>query len=38
LMVYAERIRADLGEGENFGPGVRSVGRNENPQPLVLGK
>lgn len=38
LTVYAERIRADLGEGENFGPGVRKVGRNENPQPLVLGE
>lgn len=35
LTVYAERIRADLGEGEAFGPGVRPVGRVENPQAQV---
>jgi len=36
LTVYAERIRADLGEGDDFGPGVRTVGRDETPEPLVL--
>jgi arylsulfatase A-like enzyme len=36
LTVYAERIRADLGEGEKDGPGVRPVGRVEDPQPQVL--
>ena len=35
LTVYARRIRADLGEGEEFGPGVRPVGRNENPQAQI---
>lgn len=38
LTVYAERIRADLGEGDDFGPGVRPVGRDETPEPLVLGE
>jgi len=36
LTVYAERIRADLGEGDDFGPGARTVGRDETPEPLVL--
>lgn len=35
LTVYAERIRADLGEGTEFGQGVRPVGRVENPQAQV---
>jgi len=38
LMRWAERARADLGDGSRPGRGQRPVGHVQNPQPLTMTK
>ena len=35
LQKHAEAMRADLGDKDATAPGVRTLGRVENPQPLI---